>query len=111
METNGMAKTASKQSKAAFVRSLPPSMPAKEVIEKAKAAGHKLSPAYVYVIRSKGSSSKAKSGGSAKTGRGRGARTGSAGAERALIDAALELGFSRARQVLDAAQTRIRQSI
>lgn len=104
-----MAKTASKQSKAAFVRSLPPSMPAKDVIERAKAAGHKLSPAYVYVIRSKGSSkTKGKTG--PKAGRGR-LGGSSAGAERALIDAALDLGFSRARQVLDAAQARIRQSI
>jgi hypothetical protein len=104
-----MAKTASKQSKAAFVRSLPATMPAKEVIEKAKAAGHKLSPAYVYVIRSKGGGGKARGKGAPRAGRGRGA--GSAGAERALIDAALELGFNRARQVLDAAQARIRQSI
>ncbi len=104
-----MAKTASKQSKAAFVRSLPPSMPAKDVIEKAKAAGHKLSPAYVYVIRSKGSSKSKGGKPGPKAGRG---RLGSgAGAERALIDAALELGFGRARQVLDAAQMRIRQSI
>jgi len=103
-----MAKSASKQSKAAFVRSLPPSMPAKDVIEKAKAAGHKLSPAYVYVIRSKGSSKSKGGKPGPKAGRG---RMGGGGAERALIDAALELGFGRARQVLDAAQTRIRQSI
>jgi hypothetical protein len=106
---NSMAKTATKQSKAAFVRSLPGTMSAKEVIEKAKAAGHKLTPAYVYVIRSKGSSKgRAKPG--PKPGRGRSGSNGGS-AERALIDAALELGFSRARQVLDAAQARIRQSI
>lgn len=106
-----MAKTASKQSKAAFVRSLPPNMPAKDVIEKAKAAGHKLSPAYVYVIRSKGSSK-----GSARVGRkaGRGGRPGRGNgtvAERQLVSAALELGFARAQEVLNAARTRMQAAI
>jgi hypothetical protein len=102
-----MAKTASKQSKAAFVRSLPPNMPAKDVIEKAKAVGHKLSPAYVYVIRSKGSSK-----GAGKVGRraGRGRGNGSA-AERQLVNAALELGFARAQEILNAAKARIQASI
>jgi DNA-binding transcriptional MocR family regulator len=39
-------------SKSAFVRGLPPSMPAKEVVAKAKAAGLTLSDRYVHVIRS-----------------------------------------------------------
>lgn len=39
-------------SKAAFVRGLPASMPAKEVIARARKLGFKLTPAYVYVIRS-----------------------------------------------------------
>lgn len=44
------AKTVS--SKSAFVRGLPASMPAKEVVAKAKAAGLTLSDRYVHVIRS-----------------------------------------------------------
>ena len=39
-------------SKTQFVKNLPSTMPAKEVVEKAKAAGVKLSVAYVYSIRS-----------------------------------------------------------
>jgi hypothetical protein len=47
-------KSASKttSSKSAFVRGLPASMPAKEVVAKAKAAGLTLSDRYVHVIRS-----------------------------------------------------------
>lgn len=46
-------KTSSKTpSKSAFVRGLPASMPAKEVVAKAKAAGLTLSDRYVHVIRS-----------------------------------------------------------
>ncbi len=39
-------------SKSAFVRGLPPSLPAKEVVAKAKSAGLKISDRYVHVIRS-----------------------------------------------------------
>ena len=39
-------------SKSAFVRGLPPTLPAKEVVSKAKAAGLTLSDRYVHVIRS-----------------------------------------------------------
>lgn len=45
-------KSSSKLSKSAFVRGLPASMPAKEVVAKAKAAGLTLSDRYVHVIRS-----------------------------------------------------------
>ena len=106
-----MARTENKKSKAAFVRSLPSTMSAKEVIEKAKAAGHKLSSAYVYVIRSKDNTSAATGNRGSKAGR-PGKANGNGGAsERALVNAALELGFGRARQLLDSAQARIRQSI
>lgn len=57
-----MAKTAAKaapksrgprdQSKSAFVRTLPQELPAKEVVEKAKAAGMTLTPGFVNTIRS-----------------------------------------------------------
>jgi hypothetical protein len=40
------------KSKAAFVRSLPPGTPARDVIAQAKKQGLEISPAYVYVIRS-----------------------------------------------------------
>jgi len=44
--------TSKTPSKSAFVRGLPASMPAKEVVAKAKAAGLTLSDRYVHVIRS-----------------------------------------------------------
>jgi len=87
----------SKLSKAAFVRGLPPKMPAAQVIAKAKANGLTLSPAYVYVIRSKNS---AKANGNARV---RGGAQGGGGRaqERTFVDLALRLGFSRAQELLD----------
>jgi hypothetical protein len=60
------------------------------------------------VIRSKGSSSTGARKRGPKLGRPRGGNGSSAAAERALIEAALDLGFGRARQILDLAQARIR---
>jgi len=50
-----MPKTAAKKTpnKSAFIRSLPADMPAADVVAKAKAANLKLTPAFVYAIRSK----------------------------------------------------------
>jgi hypothetical protein len=45
-------KSSKEQSKADFIRSLPVSMPALEVVEKGKAAGMKFITAYVYNVRS-----------------------------------------------------------
>lgn len=88
------------QSKTAFVLSLPPTMSAKDVLSKAKAAGLKLSEKYVYVIRSK-----AKAGGKRK-GRGRGRRPASSVATLGgAIDArfstlVLDIGLARAETIL-----------
>ncbi len=69
-----MPKTAAKKTpnKSAFIRSLPASMPAADVVAKAKAANLKLTPAFVYAIRSKSrnkSSSGAKRGPKPATGK------------------------------------------
>ncbi len=48
-----MPKTPAKANKSAFIRSLPADMPAVDVVAKAKAANLKLTPAFVYAIRSK----------------------------------------------------------
>ena len=97
------------KSKAAFVRSLPRTMSAKEVIAKAKAVGLKLSPAYIYVIRSKSGPSSAKgpkSGGKPgpkpKNGR---------GLEHQFIDLALDLGFGRAQELLNSTKAALQRSI
>jgi hypothetical protein len=69
-----MPKTAAKKTpnKSAFIRSLPADMPAADVVAKAKAANLKLTPAFVYAIRSKSrnkSSSGAKRGPKPATGK------------------------------------------
>jgi hypothetical protein len=90
--------------KADFVRALPESMPAKEIVEKAKDAGLKLSTAYVYVIRSQartGTKKKPKSESSS------GSPRASAGAEARLIAAAGELGLTRSIDLLTREKTRL----
>lgn len=99
------------QSKTAFVLSLAPSMPAKEVLAKAQAAGLKLSEKYVYVIRSK-----AKASGGRKGRRGR--RPGSAPQVTALPGAsdarfaalALELGLAKAEAILRNVRSKARSA-
>lgn len=94
-------------SKAAFVRALPADMPASQVIAKAQANGMKLTPAYVYVIRSK---SGAKSNGKTPKARAAGVR-GSSSQERTFVDLALQLGFSRAQALLDDARASIQRVV
>ena len=89
-------------SKAEFVRGLPPAMPAKEVVEKAKEAGHKLTTAYVYVIRSQ-----ARTGGKKKKPASNGAPRASKDAEARLIAAAEEIGLTRSIAVLEREKERI----
>jgi hypothetical protein len=83
--------------KAAFVRALPSTMPAKDVVEKAKEAGHKLTTAYVYVIRSQ-----ARSGGKRR-------KNGAPpkDAEARLLAAASDLGFSRSIALLTDEKARL----
>ena len=100
------ASTPKTTSKAAFVRALPPDMPASQVIAKAKESGIKLTAAYVYVIRSKSS---AKPNGKVAKPRAGGARGGSQ--ERTFVDLALQLGFSRAQQLLDDTRASIQRAV
>jgi hypothetical protein len=95
------------QSKADFVRSQPRSMSAADVVKKAKAAGMDISVAYVYVIRSK--SKTGKGGRRAARGAAPAGRAGSL--ERDFVNLALDLGFARAQQLLDAARNRVRQAV
>ena len=86
--------------KASFVRNLPADMSAKDVVDKAKEAGLKLTPAYVYVIRSqaRGGGKKRKNGASPRA---------SKDAQARLIAAASELGISRSIEVLAAEKARL----
>ena len=90
------------QTKTEFVRALPPTMPAKEVVEKAKDAGLKLSAAYVYVIRSQG-----RTGGAGKPKAARASKSSNKGAEARLLAVAGELGLSRSIEVLQAEKARL----
>jgi hypothetical protein len=85
-------------SKAEFVRALPVAMPAKEVVEKAKEAGHKLSVAYVYVIRSQARTGRKKSTAS---------KPSNAHALARLLAAASEIGLTRSIELLTAEKARI----
>jgi hypothetical protein len=104
-----------KTSKAAFVRSFPVSMPAKEVVAKAKSQGITLTDAYVYNVRatSKAAKGKAAKRESTNGSRGRGAAgvkmRGGRGAEDVLRAVAAELGLARAIAVLEAEHARVRK--
>lgn len=107
--------TARGQSKAAFVRSLPPHTPAKEVVAKAKSAGIQLDVGYVYNIRSTSKSSAKKKSGKigaplahpANGGSPKPSRDASA-AESLLKAVGAELGLGRAIQILEAERARVR---
>ena len=102
-------RTSSGINKSAFVRSLPGSMSAAEVIEKGKVKGIKLSAAQVYTIRANarrkrpdkvvGNLSAARSGG--PTERRRGGRNNSS-KEAEFIATALDLGLARAEALITA---------
>ena len=91
------------QSKAAYVRSLPRSMKASQVVAKAKAAGIKLTTAYVYAIRSDASAAKK----SKKPAAVAPAGTRSHSAEDLLRSVAAEVGLSRAITLLQAEHDRV----
>ena len=80
-------------SKASFVRSLPRTLTAKEVVQRAKAAGMRLSTAYVYVLRSKAA------GGSRPNGLKRGPKP-KGGLEHQFVNLVLEVGIARASELL-----------
>ena len=85
--------------KTAFVKNLPQTMPAKDVVAKAKAAGITLTEMYVYSIRSK---SKARKGSGATRGPGRPAKTlatAGTGAARSSGDLVTEIEHIVERKV------------
>ena len=111
------AKKSSKHSKAAFVRALPSTLSAAEVVEKAKAAGISLEVGYVYNIRSTAktagkarsvgdSSSRAKSNGTSP-------RAGWDGSSAELLLKAVgaELGLAAAIRILESERARVRAAL
>jgi hypothetical protein len=97
--------------KSAFVRSLPRTMSAAEVITRGKAKGISLSAAQIYTIRAnarrKGLSKVAAPSGRGREGRAvaRGLRTSNA-READFIEAALDLGLTRAEALIAALRAR-----
>jgi hypothetical protein len=107
-------------SKTAFVLSLPSTMSAKEVLAKGKAAGLKLTEAYIYSIRSKAKGREGKP--AARRGRPPKAVSAAAssslassssggGLERQFLSLALDLGLSRAESLLANLRAKVKNAI
>ena len=102
-------RTGAHGAKSAFVKSQPHSMPAKEVVAKAKEAGIVLNEKYVYNVRS--TSGTAKRAGPGRPGRPPKAAGGMGGgrtAEDILQAVAAEIGLSRAIALLQQRQQVVR---
>jgi hypothetical protein len=109
-EIKAMPRKSGAPSKTAFVLGLSSTMPAKEVLSKAKAAGFALSEKYVYVIRSK---AKAKRKG--KRGPGRPPKAAGSTSSNGAMDArfaavALDLGLARAEEILRSVRSKARSA-
>jgi hypothetical protein len=99
-------------SKRDFVLSFGPDTKASEILRKAKEQGIGLSKAYLYTIRSAGGASQKRGGGGrrgvgapARAGRGRGSF---AGHEAAFIESAIDMGLSKAADLLDRLRSRLK---
>jgi len=102
--------------KAAFIRSLPASMPVKDVVAKARAEGIKIADTYVYWARGsarKKAPKQAASGASAPRNGGAVSRpvTTSSFAENLLRALAAEIGLGRAIEILAGERARVRAVI
>jgi hypothetical protein len=97
----------SSSNKSAFIRSLPTSMPAGEVVAKAKAAGLTLSAGLVYAVRSNVKSKGGVREVSVGT-RGTRAATPSGSLEKQFISLALDLGLSTAEALLGRVRARLK---
>lgn len=105
------SESAEGMSKRDFVLSFDVGTPAAEVLAKAKAAGISLSKAYLYTIRSgAGATRSAKTGRTAKASPVRG-RNANASLEAQLIDAALDMGLSRATALLERVRSKLKEGL
>ncbi len=96
------------KNKSAFIRRLPSSMPAKEVVKQAKAAGMKLTESYVYNVR--GAAKKTARPGRNGASVARPIATTSS-AESLLKALAAELGLGNAIEILTGERTKVRAVI
>jgi hypothetical protein len=103
-----------KVNKSEYVRGLPVTLSAKEVVAKGKAAGISLTVAHVYAIRSKSKTSKGGGGGARGA---RGARKGVApraaasSPERVLVELVIAHGFQTVADAVEGLRARISQSL
>jgi hypothetical protein len=106
------ASTKPAKSKSAFIRSLPSSSAAKEVVKQAKAAGIKLNVGYVYNVRgaAKKKRAAAKNPTVSRAANGGGSRV-STSAENLLKAVAAEIGLGRAIEVLEGERAKVRAVI
>jgi hypothetical protein len=110
-----------KPTKASFVRAIPSSVPAKEVVAKAKAAGMTLSEKHVYVIRSDAKKRSAKkkggAGAAAKASAGHSlaaksvASSGGGANETNFRKLVLALGIPKSRSLVSDVERRLNQLI
>jgi hypothetical protein len=99
----GMRKGAT--SKRAFVLSLPADMPAKEVVERAAAAGMKLKETYIYVVRSNARQRKV------TPSKRRAARGSTGSAETEFRRLAIELGLGKSKELLEQTERKVAELI
>jgi len=108
-----------KPTKASFVRAIPTTVPAKEVVAKAKAAGMTLSEKHVYVIRSDAKKRSAKKkGGAAKGNAGTStvaakavSSSGGSANETNFRKLVLALGIPKSRSLVSDVERRLNQLI
>ena len=93
------------KSKSAFIRSLPSSTPARDVVKQAKASGIKLNVGYVYNVRGAAKKAKRTSRNGASVAR---PITTPSSAENLLKAVAAEIGLGRAIEVLEGERARVR---
>jgi hypothetical protein len=106
--TTPSASTKPATSKAAFVRGLPSTIPAKAVVAQAKAAGMKLSANYVYLIRRSAKENR----GSVRAGRSVPRPISTASSAESLLKAlGAEMGLATAIEVLEGERARVRAVI
>jgi hypothetical protein len=102
------ATTMPAKSKSAFIRSLPSSMPAKEVVKQAKATGIKLNVGYVYNVRQAAKSKRASTiTPTAKLPANTGSWSVAKHAETLLRAVAAEIGLGRAIELLHGERARV----
>jgi hypothetical protein len=99
-------------SKRDFVLSFGPETPASEILKKAKEAGLGLSKAYLYTIRSSAGASQRRGRPAAATASG-GSRTreSTSSLEAQFVDAAIDMGLSKATELLERLRSRLKQGL